>query len=229
MAENKKSVLLYCDIIHTVKELSNDEAGKLFKHYLEYINDLNPMPPDKLTQIVFEPIKQNLKRDLKKWESKSERNSEIAKDGWVKRKQANECERIKYDAKDADKDTVTVKETVKDLYKDKLAFSEFWNLYPVKVGRVKCEPKWNKLNLEQQQLILTTLPNFIKNKPFEKYTHPNPETYLNQERWDDEITIDLNIDKKHYYLSSPFGRWDGFLTTDELKAKTLTGHWTLIN
>ena len=25
MAENKKSVLLYCDIIHTVKELSNAE------------------------------------------------------------------------------------------------------------------------------------------------------------------------------------------------------------
>jgi len=69
MADNKKSVLLYCDIIHTVEELTDDEAGKLFKHYLRYINDLNPNPPDKLTQIVFEPIKQNLKRDLKKWES----------------------------------------------------------------------------------------------------------------------------------------------------------------
>lgn len=67
MAENKKSVLLYCDIIHTVKELSDEEAGKLFKHYLMYINDLNPVAPDKLTKIVFEPIKQNLKRDLIKW------------------------------------------------------------------------------------------------------------------------------------------------------------------
>ena len=57
MAENKKSVLLYCDIIHTVKELEDDEAGRLFKHYLEYINDLNPDAPDKLTKLLFEPIK----------------------------------------------------------------------------------------------------------------------------------------------------------------------------
>jgi hypothetical protein len=121
MAENKKSVLLYCDIIHTVKELNDEEAGKLFKHYLNYINDLNPEPPDKLTQIVFEPIKQNLKRDLKKWESKSERNSNIAKAGWIKRKDANECERIKVDANyaDKDKDKVTVKVKDKVTVKDK--------------------------------------------------------------------------------------------------------------
>lgn len=76
MAENKKSVLLYCDIIHTVKELTDQEAGRLFKHYLAYINDLNPTPLDKLTQIVFEPIKQNLKRDLKKWNEISDKRSE---------------------------------------------------------------------------------------------------------------------------------------------------------
>lgn len=113
MAQDKKSVLLYCDIIHTVEELNDEEAGKLFKHYLRYINDQNPVAPDKLTQVVFEPIKQNLKRDLKKWESKSKRNSEIAKAGWEKRKEANECERIKQDAKNADKDKVT--DTVKEI------------------------------------------------------------------------------------------------------------------
>ena len=118
MATDKKSVLLYCDIIHTVNELNDEEAGKLFKHYLNYINDLNPTAPDKLTQIVFEPIKQNLKRDLKKWEKKSERNSEIAKASWDKRKSANAYERIKTDAKDADKVTVTDKVTVivNDIY-----------------------------------------------------------------------------------------------------------------
>ena len=117
MAENKKSVLLYCDIIHTVKELSDEEAGKLFKHYLEYINDLNPSAPDKLTQIVFEPIKQNLKRDLKKWEDKSLKNKEIANIRWQKNN-ANACERINSDANDADKDKVTVKVIDKDKVKD---------------------------------------------------------------------------------------------------------------
>jgi uncharacterized phage protein (TIGR02220 family) len=111
MAENKKSVLLYCDIIHTVKELSDEEAGILFKHYLAYINDLNPTPKDKLTQIVFEPIKQNLKRDLEKWKDKSIKNKEIAIAGWEKRKNANASESIKNDANDADK----VKDKVIDI------------------------------------------------------------------------------------------------------------------
>ena len=85
MAENKKSVLLYCDIITTVEELTDDEAGRLFKHYLRYINDLNPVAPDKLTQIVFEPIKQNLKRDLKKWEGSKETKSDAGALGNLKR------------------------------------------------------------------------------------------------------------------------------------------------
>ena len=113
MAENKKSVLLYCDIIHTVEELEDSDAGLLFKHYLRYINDQNPEPPSKLIKIVFEPIKQNLKRDLKKWEAKSVRNSESAKKRWSESigEDANASERIKRNAKDADKDTVTVKVT----------------------------------------------------------------------------------------------------------------------
>lgn len=85
MAEEKKSVLLYCDIITTVEELTDEEAGKLFKHYLRYINDKNPVAPDKLTQIVFEPMKQTLKRDLKKWEGKKDKNSEKGSAGNLKR------------------------------------------------------------------------------------------------------------------------------------------------
>lgn len=126
MAEGKKSVLLYCDIIHTVEPLTDEEAGKLFKHYLRYINDLNPIAEDRLTTLLFEPIKQNLKRDLKKWEEKSERNSLIAKEGWEKRRTANAYEGKKGDAKDADKDTVTVKDKdkVKDILIRKNEFSD---------------------------------------------------------------------------------------------------------
>jgi len=68
MAEDKKSVLLYCDLIHTVEGLTDEEAGKLFKHYLRYVNDLDPCCEDRIISLVFEPIKQQLKRDLKKWE-----------------------------------------------------------------------------------------------------------------------------------------------------------------
>ncbi len=74
MAENKKSFVLYCDLIHTVSKLPNDKAGELFKHVLEYVNDNNPTTNDLLIQVSFEPIKQQLKRDLVKYESIKERN-----------------------------------------------------------------------------------------------------------------------------------------------------------
>ena len=75
MAKDKKSVLLYCDIIHTVEKMDNETAGEFFKHYLRYINDLNPNTDNMVVDIAFESVKQNLKRDLKKYENICERNA----------------------------------------------------------------------------------------------------------------------------------------------------------
>jgi len=81
MAEGKKSFLLYVDLIHTVDKMTDKQAGLLFKHILQYVNDLNPVTDNIITQISFEPIKQGLKRDLEKWEKIKERNSENGKKG----------------------------------------------------------------------------------------------------------------------------------------------------
>lgn len=64
-----------------VEELDDADAGLLFKHYLRYINDQNPEPPTKLIKIVFEPIKQSLKRDLKKWDEKIQSRSKAGSIG----------------------------------------------------------------------------------------------------------------------------------------------------
>ena len=74
MAEGKKSFLLYCDLIHTVNLLSDEKAGELFKHVLDYVNDKNPKTECPFIKLTFEPIKQSLKRDLKKYEKIVGRN-----------------------------------------------------------------------------------------------------------------------------------------------------------
>ena len=74
--ENKKSFILYCDLIHTVEHLTDEQAGNLFKHILEYVNDREPITDNVITKLSFEPIKQQLKRDLKKWENKTDQRSE---------------------------------------------------------------------------------------------------------------------------------------------------------
>lgn len=85
MAENKKSFILYADLISTVENLPDAKAGKLFKTILEYVNDRNPEVKDLLVLVAFEPIKQQLKRDLKEWEKERQDRSEAGKIGMAKR------------------------------------------------------------------------------------------------------------------------------------------------
>lgn len=87
MATGKKSVLLYCDLIHTIEKMDDETAGKLFKHYLRYVNDLNPVPENLLVELTFEPIKQQLKRDLQKWDEQREKRSIAGKISAEKRSQ----------------------------------------------------------------------------------------------------------------------------------------------
>lgn len=96
MAKEKNGFVLYCDIIHTAEKLTDEQAGKLFKHILRYVNDQNP-ECDFVTEIAFEPIKQTLKRDLVKYENKRAQNKANAAKRW----NANASERIPNDAKDA--------------------------------------------------------------------------------------------------------------------------------
>ncbi|HOV97869.1 MAG TPA: DUF6291 domain-containing protein [bacterium] len=90
MADDKKAVLFYCDLIHTIEKLilkdrinKTNNAGELFYHYAQYINDLNPIPINDIVDLAFEPIKQTLKRDLKKWVNIKIKRSEAGKSGGI--------------------------------------------------------------------------------------------------------------------------------------------------
>ncbi len=223
MAENKKSFVLYTDIIHVFANLTDDEAGKLVKHLLMYVNDLNPQTDNRIIQIAFEPIKLQLKRDLKHWESVIDKRKGagklggLAKASKTKQSLANLAVNVNVN------DTVTV-----NVNNINIPFDSFWNLYNKKVGdKKKSEIKWKKLKDEERKKIIDTLPLFL-NSITDKQYQPFPETYLNNKRWNDEIIENINSNKKHYFLSSPFGKWNGNLSEEEYKAKTLTGHWTLI-
>jgi len=89
MAENKKSFILYADLIHTISKTPDDVAGRLFKTILEYVNDNNPkIENDLLLEVLFEPIKQTLKRDLLRYEEFRNKQSENGKKGGRPKNQA---------------------------------------------------------------------------------------------------------------------------------------------
>ncbi len=85
MAKSKKSFILYCDLIHTLEKMPDDKAGQLFKHILRYVNDLDPVTDDLIVNLTFEPIKQQLKRDLMAWEKTNEAQSLSGRIGNLKR------------------------------------------------------------------------------------------------------------------------------------------------
>jgi len=112
MAENKDSFKLYTDQQGLFNELPDDQAGRLIKLIFSYVNDENPEPEELLLRVAFEPIKRQLKRDLKKYVAKCESNKENALKRWDKDNanasermpnNANASERIKSDANHADK------------------------------------------------------------------------------------------------------------------------------
>jgi hypothetical protein len=228
MAENKKGFVLYCDLIHTIKKMPDDKAGLLFKHLLSYVNDENPIIDDLLIELTFEPIKQQLKRDLDKWEVEVIKRGDSGALGNLKRWNEDLYNQVinkelslqkaievaKYrKASHPDKNhrtlshpianiAVTDKVTVTDKVIDiNISFESFWNLYNKKVNAKDCESKWNKLKDGERQKIIDTLPNFL-NSVVDKQFLPYPVTYLNQKRWNDEI---LNIGKKEYKFMTPGG------------------------
>jgi hypothetical protein len=85
MAENKKGFLLYADYIHTLEHLPDEVAGQLFKHILAYVNDQDPQTDNPLIKLAFEPIRQQLKRDLVKYEGKRATRSEAGIKGNLKK------------------------------------------------------------------------------------------------------------------------------------------------
>jgi hypothetical protein len=98
MAENKKGFVLYADLIHTVRKMSKAKAGVLFLTILQYVNDENPVVEDEVIDLVFEPIKRQMKRDLKKYQEIKDKRSAIGKLGGdasaAKRSKSNQTEPI---------------------------------------------------------------------------------------------------------------------------------------
>jgi len=72
-------------------------------------------------------------------------------------------------------------------YNNNISFEIFWNLYDKKVGdRRKLEKKWDKLNEEEKLKALSHISKYKIAQPDKQY-RKNPETYLNNKSWNDEI------------------------------------------
>lgn len=121
--EGKKSFLLYCDQIGLFEQLPDEKAGQLIKLIFAYVNDEDPKIHDLLLKVAFGPIKLQLKRDLKRWDSIRESRSKAGKASAEARKQkatlSTLVESVEQKATNSTvTDNVTVNVTVNDTVND---------------------------------------------------------------------------------------------------------------
>ena len=185
MAEGKKKVIVYADWINQFKDLTDEEAGKLIKHFFEYINDLNPVS-DRLIELLFNPIKATLKRDLESWLNKQKTNKENGLKGGRPKKtetQNNPNNPVGFlETQNNPQKGVSVNDNVNDIY----SFNEFWSTYDKSIGKKNCKTKFEKLSDEVKLKIKEVLPLYVKST-HDKQFRKHPITWLNQECWNDEV------------------------------------------
>jgi uncharacterized phage protein (TIGR02220 family) len=192
MAKDKKSFILYVDQKDLWNKLPDEIAGKLIKHIYSYVSDENPTSNDLIVEIAFEPIKQQLKRDLKLFEEKRVKRSEAGIAGANKRWQeiANDSKRISSIAKIADNVNVNDNVNVIDNI-DYQALLEFVNKsfgrnFKVVGDKIQRSYKARLKDGYKKEDIMNAIKN-CKENPYHKennYQYCTPEFFSRAETLD---------------------------------------------
>ena len=80
-----------------------------------------------------------------------------------------------------------------------MTFENFWSQYPKKVGKLTAKRSWEKLSQENQQKALEAIVEHRKYwsaKGTEWEFIPHASTWLNQERFEDELVIEQKENKR---------------------------------
>ncbi len=80
-----------------------------------------------------------------------------------------------------------------------MTFENFWSQYPKKVGKLTAKRSWEKLSLDNQQKALEAIAEHRKYwvaKGTDWEFIPHASTWLNQERFEDELVIEQKENKR---------------------------------
>lgn len=66
------------------------------------------------------------------------------------------------------------------------SFDAFWHLYDKKVGKDNCRKLWDKLSASEKQACIAYIEPYKQAQPDKQY-RKNPETFLRNKSWNDEL------------------------------------------
>ena len=210
--EQKKGFVLYYDYRAHLALLSDGERGRLLMALLDYSENGKEPELEGAALMAYSFIRAQMDRDAVKYAETVKKRSEAGKQGGrpPKTSESNENQneakkangffekQNKAKKPDTVTDTVTDTDTDTDIEEKKpslqeLRFAEFWAEYPKKKAKKDAQKAWNKIKptAELFENIIEAV-KFAKNSMEWKKENgrfiPNPATWLNGGRWDDELT-----------------------------------------
>ena len=89
MAKEQKGFVVYGDIEESLEEMSDEQVAKLFRGMVNYFNTGKDPKFTGLLKLAFIPIRQQMDRDVDKYEKKCQKNKENIQKYWDKVKAEN--------------------------------------------------------------------------------------------------------------------------------------------
>lgn len=251
MAKDKTSFVLYSDSKSIIDLLTNEQAGLLLKTLFAYVNDENPTI-DKSIALVFEMIKLQLKRDLKKWEKTKEGRSIAGKASAEAKRLAKLNQQTSTNSTNVDfvqqtstnsTDSVSVSVSVNDSVNDNnnnkaLPFS-FYNSMIEYGFKKELVSEWLKVRKNKNATNSKTAFKYFINEV--KKTNVDINDVLTEciirswsgfkAKWYNKDLSINNTDKKKYEVSNAFGKEIVYLTDSEFieKSKNKFNTYKLFN
>jgi len=110
-----------------------------------------------------------------------------------------------------------------------IPFSKFWDLYDKKIGNnTRVEKKWYSLTNKERLAAMDFIPKYIQAQPNKQF-RKNPETFLNNKSWNDEIVSYIrnsayNQPVKYYSITDSLTNATDEQLLNEIKDRGWTGN-----
>lgn len=213
MTDEKKSFILYREWRDIIQELTLEQRGILITAIFDVVNGNTPLEMDGMTKICFKVMHSQINRDAERWEDirkKRKEAGEKSAEARAKQKEANQTNANFVKHKETNptvsvNDNVTVDDNVTqspqkppvgaDVTAER--FDAFWNAYPKKIGKGAAERAFKKIK-PSGDLLQKMLDAVEQQRQSDQWRRdngqyiPNPATWLNQTRWEDEGTAQPN-------------------------------------